>query len=61
VFSSDQKTRSIAKEHHVTGWVRNRDDERVEAIFEGEEENVEKLEFYRKGSVGAKVDEVNVT
>lgn len=56
------KTRSEAEEHHVTGWIRNLDDERVEAIFEGEEENVEKLvKFCRKGSVGAKVDAVNVT
>lgn len=56
------RTRSEAIEHHVTGWVRNLDDERVEAIFEGEEEDVEKLvEFCRKGSRGAKVDAVNVT
>jgi acylphosphatase len=55
------KTRSEAKENHVTGWVRNLDDERVEAIFEGEEENVERLvEFCRKGPVGAKVDAVDV-
>jgi len=56
------KTRSEAKEHHVTGWMRNLDDERVEAIFEGEEENGERLvEFCRKGPAGAKVDAVDVT
>lgn len=42
--------------------MRNLDDERGEAIFEGEEEDVEKLvEFCRKGAMGAKVDAVNVT
>ena len=55
------KTRSEARENHVTGCVRNLDDERVEAIFEGEEENVERLvEFCRKGPLGARVDAVDV-
>ena len=56
------ETRSEAKEHNLTGWVRNLADERVEAIFEGEEEDVKKLvEFCRKGALGAKVDAVSVT
>ncbi len=50
------ETRRKARTYNVTGWVRNLPDGRVEAIFEGEKGNVEKLiEFCKRGSPGARV------
>lgn len=50
-----------AKEIGITGWVRNLDDGRVEAIFEGEKEKVEEmLGWAKKGPVWAKVDDLEV-
>ena len=55
------ETRYEAKKHGVTGWVRNLPDDRVEAVFEGEQENVKKLlEFCRRGPSGAKVTNADV-
>ena len=54
-------TRDTAREHGVDGWVRNLDDGRVEAVFEGSEEDVERLvEFCHEGSRAARVDDVEV-
>jgi acylphosphatase len=45
----------------VSGWVRNRDDGTVEAVFEGEREDVEALvEFCRAGPRGAEVERIEV-
>jgi acylphosphatase len=45
----------------VYGWVRNLYDGRVEAIFEGEKENVDRMiEFCKKGPLGAEVTSVEV-
>ena len=45
----------------VAGWVRNRPDGTVEAVFEGEREAVERLvDFCREGPRGARVDWVDV-
>jgi acylphosphatase len=50
-----------AKRLNVRGWVRNLFDDRVEAVFEGEESNVRQLlEFCRRGPAGARVTNVNV-
>jgi acylphosphatase len=50
-----------AREHGVSGWVRNLPDDRVEAVFEGEVENVKKLlDFCRQGPPGAKVTHIDV-
>jgi acylphosphatase len=55
-------TREEAREHGVDGWVRNLDDGRVEAVFEGSEEDVESLiEFCHQGSKAARVDDVEVS
>jgi acylphosphatase len=55
------KTRNEAKNHGVTGWVRNLPDGRVEAIFEGNKENIEKLiDFVGKGPSGAKVTDLKI-
>ena len=45
----------------LQGWVRNLADGRVEAVFEGEEEDVNALvDFCRKGPSGAKVTKFDV-
>lgn len=51
-----------AGRHGVSGWVRNLPDEKVEAVFEGERENVEKLlEFCGRGPPGARVTRTDVS
>lgn len=55
------ETRHEATKRNVVGWVRNTHDNRVEAIFEGQKEAVEKMiGFCRKGPSGANVTEVTV-
>lgn len=50
-----------ALRHGLTGWVRNLPDGRVEAVFEGEKERVDRLiEFCRRGPPGARVAKVEV-
>ena len=60
VFFRDS-TRRLAREHGVSGWVANRRDGNVEAVFEGEPDAVERLmSFSREGPRGARVDSVQV-
>lgn len=55
------ETKRLAVKFDVCGWVRNLFDARVEAVFEGEKENVERLvEFCRRGPLGARVTGVEV-
>ena len=50
-----------ANSRGVAGWVRNRPDGAVEAVFEGEREDVEALvSFCRQGPRGAEVERVDV-
>jgi acylphosphatase len=50
-----------ANSRGVAGWVKNRADGTVEAVFEGEQEDVEALvELCRRGPRGAAVDGVDV-
>jgi acylphosphatase len=61
VFFRDS-TRRLAQRHGVSGWVANRADGAVEAVFEGEADAVERLvAFSRKGPRGAQVESVDVT
>jgi len=54
-------TRDTAGERGVDGWVRNLEDGRVEAVFEGEEDAVESMvEWCHTGSSSARVDDVDV-
>ena len=53
-----QETKLLAEEHSVTGWIKNLEDGRVEAVFEGEADAVNALvEFCRRGPRGAVVTE----
>ncbi|MDH5438342.1 MAG: acylphosphatase [Candidatus Bathyarchaeota archaeon] len=55
------ETRHEANRRNVNGWVRNLPDRRVEAVFEGEKDDVERLiEFCRRGPPGARVAGVEV-
>jgi len=54
-------TRSQAASLGVAGWMRNRPDGNVEAVFEGAAERVELLlRWCRKGPPAAYVDEIEV-
>lgn len=53
--------RSKARKLGLTGWVRNLSDDRVEGVFQGDKEIVEKLiSFCRRGPFFANVSEVTV-
>ncbi len=55
------ETRNQAIKKNIAGWVRNMADGRVEAFFEGEKEDVEKLiVFCKKGPQGAQVTKVDL-
>jgi acylphosphatase len=55
-------TRRLAQQHGVSGWVANRADGSVEAVFEGEASAVERLvAFTRTGPRGAQVQSVDVS
>ena len=54
-------TRSVALRLGVKGWVRNLRDGRVEAVFEGDREKVERLvQWCRRGPEGAMVKNVEI-
>lgn len=52
-----QATKEKADEFSISGWVRNLPDDRVEAIFEGDKDGVEKMvEWARHGPRFANVE-----
>lgn len=56
------ETKQAAESYGVTGWVRNRRDGTVEAVFEGTEADVKSaLEWCRQGPPLAKVTKIDVT
>ncbi len=56
-----ETTKRRARSLNVTGWIRNRDDGKVEAVFEGEEDDVSAMvEFCRRGPPRAKVTNTDV-
>ena len=60
VFFRDT-ARRMAGSRGVAGWIRNRSDGTVEAVFEGEDEAVDAMvEFCRRGPRGAEVEDVRV-
>jgi acylphosphatase len=61
VFFRDSARRR-AQQHGVAGWVTNRWDGAVEAVFEGEPDAVERMvRFMHEGPRGAIVEHVDVT
>ena len=51
----------IARLNDIKGWVRNLDDDKVEGVFEGEDDKLDKiLEFCKKGPFLANVKDVKV-
>jgi acylphosphatase len=60
VFFRDS-CRQEAVSHRVSGWVRNRSDGAVEAVFEGEQQAVEAMtQWCRGGPARAHVESVEV-
>ncbi len=58
-FRSETRRRATAL--NITGWIRNLQDGRVEALFEGSHENVDALiAFCRRGPSGARVVDTSV-
>ena len=56
------ETENNAIRHDVNGWVRNLTDGRVEAIFEGDKQQVDAIiEFCKRGPPGAYVRQLDVT
>ena len=56
------ETQQAARNHGVKGWVRNKMDGSVEAVFEGDEVDVQAtLTWCHKGPPHARVDNVTVT
>ena len=54
-------TAKIAEKANLTGWVRNNPYGTVEAVFEGEEEDLDKVvSWCKKGPLGSKVTKVEV-
>jgi acylphosphatase len=59
-FRDSVRRRAVSR--GVTGWVRNRPDGAVEAVFEGRPEAVEEmLDLVRRGPPRARVEAVEVT
>jgi len=55
------ETRRRAVKYNLKGWIRNLDDGRVEAMFEGAQEKVNNLiEFCKRGPSGASVSKIEV-
>lgn len=57
-----QATAEEARRLGVAGWVRNRPDGRVEAVFEGSQDVVDQIvSWCREGTPWSKVEQVEVT
>jgi len=61
VFFRMETQRAAKRIGDLTGWVRNKRDGSVEAVFEGDKENVDSaLKWCQQGSPHSIVDNVNV-
>ena len=56
-----QTFKVMAKKNNVFGWVKNLSDGRVEAVMEGEDENVSRLiEWSHGGPANARVEDIEI-
>ena len=56
------KAKEVAKIHKISGWIRNTDDDKVEALITGMDDDVEKFILWCKhGPEKAKVKDVVIT
>ena len=56
-----QSLKAMAKKNDISGWVKNLSDGRVEAVLEGNEENVSRLvEWAHGGPANARVEDVDI-
>lgn len=56
-----QAMKVSAKKNHVTGWVKNLKDGRVEAIIEGDDLNVSNMvEWCHAGPANARVEDIEI-
>ena len=56
-----QSLKVMAKKNNIFGWVKNLQDGRVEAVLEGNEENVGRLiEWAHGGPANARVEDVEI-
>ena len=56
-----QSLKVMAKKNDIFGWVKNLKDGRVEAVLEGNEENVSRLvEWAHGGPANARVEDVDI-
>ena len=56
-----ESTRIKAKQLEINGWVKNLNDGRVEAVFEGENEKIKKIiKWAEKGPIISRVDDVEI-
>jgi acylphosphatase len=54
--------RRVAADLNLTGWVRNMDDGRVEAVLEGEDVDVDKMiEWFKVGPPAARIEKVTTS
>ena len=55
-------TQEKAHELHLTGWVKNSDDDSVEVFAQGDETNLDKfIEWCRQGPPRARVQDIQIT
>ena len=56
-----ESTRIKAQQLGINGWVKNLNDGRVEAVFEGEDEKIKKIiKWARQGPIISRVDDVEI-
>lgn len=56
-----QSLKVMAKKNNVFGWVKNLKDGRVEAVLEGDEENISRIvEWAYGGPANARVEDVDI-
>lgn len=55
-------TRKYAIQYNLTGWVKNRPDGKVEAIFEGAEDNINlMIDWCHSGPPSARISDIDIT